>query len=187
MAPTIRMRSGQRQRPAWSSCGGPSRKHWRALRQVRRCFIQVLKFSRGASHSALSLRLPEALGTLTISLRLRQIDVGELMGIKLAEREPSLGTLIPSHHRRPRASAVAVSLITVINDCPPLRYVEFVSSAPMGAKRFLRTPEVRIPHMTRNHLPSLNALVAFETFGRLGRMTLAADELCVSHGAISRY
>ncbi|MBO9709099.1 MAG: LysR family transcriptional regulator [Caulobacter sp.] len=35
-------------------------------------------------------------------------------------------------------------------------------------------------------LPPLNALRAFEAFGRRGRMTLAADELCVTHGAVSR-
>ncbi|HZB38391.1 MAG TPA: LysR family transcriptional regulator, partial [Beijerinckiaceae bacterium] len=35
-------------------------------------------------------------------------------------------------------------------------------------------------------LPSLNALRAFEAAGRLGRMTLAAEELCVTHGAVSR-
>ncbi|USQ94728.1 LysR substrate-binding domain-containing protein [Caulobacter sp. RL271] len=40
--------------------------------------------------------------------------------------------------------------------------------------------------MARRHLPSLNALRAFEAFGRHGRMTLAADELCVTHGAVSR-
>lgn len=40
--------------------------------------------------------------------------------------------------------------------------------------------------MARRQLPSLNALRAFEAFGRHGRMTLAADELCVTHGAISR-
>jgi LysR family transcriptional regulator, glycine cleavage system transcriptional activator len=40
--------------------------------------------------------------------------------------------------------------------------------------------------MTRRQLPSLNALRAFEAFGRHGRMTLAADELCVTHGAVSR-
>jgi LysR family transcriptional regulator, glycine cleavage system transcriptional activator len=34
--------------------------------------------------------------------------------------------------------------------------------------------------------PSLNALRAFETMARLGSMTLAAHELGVSHGAISR-
>lgn len=39
--------------------------------------------------------------------------------------------------------------------------------------------------MTR-HMPSLNALRAFEAAGRLGRMTLAADELNVTHSAISR-
>jgi len=35
-------------------------------------------------------------------------------------------------------------------------------------------------------LPSLTALRAFEAFARLGQMTLAADELCVTHGAVSR-
>jgi DNA-binding transcriptional LysR family regulator len=40
--------------------------------------------------------------------------------------------------------------------------------------------------MAGRSLPSLNALRAFEAFGRRGRMTLAADELCVTHGAISR-
>ena len=35
-------------------------------------------------------------------------------------------------------------------------------------------------------LPSLNALRAFEAAGRRGRMTLAADELNVTHSAISR-
>ena len=41
--------------------------------------------------------------------------------------------------------------------------------------------------MPRRRLPSLNALVAFESAARLGRMTLAADELAVTHGAISRH
>lgn len=36
------------------------------------------------------------------------------------------------------------------------------------------------------HLPSLNALRAFEATARLGRMTVAATELSVTHGAISR-
>jgi DNA-binding transcriptional LysR family regulator len=40
--------------------------------------------------------------------------------------------------------------------------------------------------MTRRRLPSLNALLAFEAAGRLGRMTLAGDELGVTHGAVSR-
>ncbi len=35
-------------------------------------------------------------------------------------------------------------------------------------------------------LPSLNALRTFEAVARLGRMTAAADELCVTHGAVSR-
>jgi len=34
--------------------------------------------------------------------------------------------------------------------------------------------------------PSLNALRAFEATARLRSMTLAADELCVTHGAVSR-
>jgi DNA-binding transcriptional LysR family regulator len=40
--------------------------------------------------------------------------------------------------------------------------------------------------MAARSLPPLNALRAFEAFGRRSRMTLAADELCVTHGAISR-
>jgi DNA-binding transcriptional LysR family regulator len=35
-------------------------------------------------------------------------------------------------------------------------------------------------------LPSLSALTAFEAFARHGRMTRAADELFVTHGAVSR-
>lgn len=38
----------------------------------------------------------------------------------------------------------------------------------------------------QNPRPSLNALRAFETVARLRSMTLAANELCVTHGAISR-
>ena len=38
----------------------------------------------------------------------------------------------------------------------------------------------------RRHLPSFAALRAFEAFARRGRMSLAADELCVTHGAVSR-
>ncbi|MCB8821651.1 LysR substrate-binding domain-containing protein [Microvirga rosea] len=40
--------------------------------------------------------------------------------------------------------------------------------------------------MASRRLPSLNALAAFEAAARLGRMTLAAEELAVTHGAISR-
>jgi DNA-binding transcriptional LysR family regulator len=40
--------------------------------------------------------------------------------------------------------------------------------------------------MARRTLPPLNALRAFEAFARQGRMTAAAEELCVTHGAISR-
>ena len=38
----------------------------------------------------------------------------------------------------------------------------------------------------RRALPPLNALRAFEAFGRHGKMTAAADELFVTHGAVSR-
>ncbi|MFN3515093.1 MAG: LysR substrate-binding domain-containing protein [Phenylobacterium sp.] len=40
--------------------------------------------------------------------------------------------------------------------------------------------------MPKRTLPPLTALRAFEAFARLGRMNLAADELCVTHGAVSR-
>jgi DNA-binding transcriptional LysR family regulator len=40
--------------------------------------------------------------------------------------------------------------------------------------------------MPRRRLPSLKALAAFEAAGRRGRMTLAATELGVTHGAVSR-
>ncbi|WP_414473394.1 LysR family transcriptional regulator [Microvirga sp. M2] len=40
--------------------------------------------------------------------------------------------------------------------------------------------------MSRRRLPSLNALAAFEAAARLGRMTLAAEELSVTHGAVSK-
>ena len=38
----------------------------------------------------------------------------------------------------------------------------------------------------RRRIPSLNALRAFEAAGRMGRMKLAAEELCVTHGAVSK-
>lgn len=41
--------------------------------------------------------------------------------------------------------------------------------------------------MAQRRLPSLNALAAFEAAARLGRMTLAAEEMSVTHGAISRH
>jgi DNA-binding transcriptional LysR family regulator len=40
--------------------------------------------------------------------------------------------------------------------------------------------------MSRRSLPSLTGLRAFEAFARLGSMTAAAGELCVTHGAVSR-
>ena len=38
----------------------------------------------------------------------------------------------------------------------------------------------------RRELPPLNALRAFEATARLGSLSAAADELCVTHGAVSR-
>ncbi|MGZ3274396.1 MAG: LysR substrate-binding domain-containing protein [Caulobacteraceae bacterium] len=43
-----------------------------------------------------------------------------------------------------------------------------------------------MPPPRRRALPPLNALRAFEAFGRHGKMTSAADELFVTHGAVSR-
>src|SRR6187399_2888696 len=40
--------------------------------------------------------------------------------------------------------------------------------------------------MAKRRLLPLTALRAFEAFARRGQMTLAADELCVTHGAVSR-
>lgn len=40
--------------------------------------------------------------------------------------------------------------------------------------------------MTDRRLPSLTGLRAFEAFARRGSMTRAAEELCVTHGAVSR-
>jgi LysR family glycine cleavage system transcriptional activator len=40
--------------------------------------------------------------------------------------------------------------------------------------------------MSRRPIPSLTGLRAFEAFARLGSMTRAAEELCVTHGAVSR-
>ncbi|WP_343711847.1 LysR substrate-binding domain-containing protein [Inquilinus sp.] len=40
--------------------------------------------------------------------------------------------------------------------------------------------------MVRRRLPSLKALQAFEAFARAGSMVRAAEELCVTHGAVSR-
>lgn len=41
-------------------------------------------------------------------------------------------------------------------------------------------------HMMRRSTPSLTSLRAFEAYARLGRLVDAADELCVTHGAVSR-
>ena len=41
-------------------------------------------------------------------------------------------------------------------------------------------------NLTRVAMPSLNALRAFEAMGRTGRVTLAAEELHVTHSAVSR-
>jgi LysR family transcriptional regulator, glycine cleavage system transcriptional activator len=40
--------------------------------------------------------------------------------------------------------------------------------------------------MAKRRLLPLTALRAFEAFARHGKMSLAADELCVTHGAVSR-
>lgn len=40
--------------------------------------------------------------------------------------------------------------------------------------------------MPRRVLPSLTGLRAFEAFARLGSMTAAANDLCITHGAVSR-
>jgi DNA-binding transcriptional LysR family regulator len=40
--------------------------------------------------------------------------------------------------------------------------------------------------MAKRRLLPLTALRAFEAFSRYGKMSLAADELCVTHGAVSR-
>lgn len=40
--------------------------------------------------------------------------------------------------------------------------------------------------MPRRRLPPLTGLRAFEAFARAGSMTLAVEELCVTHGAVSR-
>jgi DNA-binding transcriptional LysR family regulator len=45
---------------------------------------------------------------------------------------------------------------------------------------------VRESHIKRGAPPPLNALRTFEAFARHGSMTRAADELCVTHGAVSR-
>ncbi|MGK9170998.1 LysR family transcriptional regulator [Inquilinus limosus] len=46
--------------------------------------------------------------------------------------------------------------------------------------------DVSWDHMVRRRLPSLKSLQAFEAFARVGSMVRAADELCVTHGAVSR-
>jgi len=40
--------------------------------------------------------------------------------------------------------------------------------------------------MSRSRLPPLNAIKAFEAAARLGSFTRAAEELNVTHGAVSR-
>jgi LysR family transcriptional regulator, glycine cleavage system transcriptional activator len=42
------------------------------------------------------------------------------------------------------------------------------------------------PNLTSSPLPSLNAMRAFEAMARTGRVTLAAEELNVTHSAVSR-
>jgi LysR family transcriptional regulator, glycine cleavage system transcriptional activator len=55
----------------------------------------------------------------------------------------------------------------------------------LADKRHCRTLEVHKTHMARRRYP-LNALRAFEAAGRHGRMSQAADELHVTHSAVSR-
>jgi DNA-binding transcriptional LysR family regulator len=61
-----------------------------------------------------------------------------------------------------------------------------MSFARRGQRRDAAAQRDRNAQMPkRRHLP-LTALRAFEAFARHGRMSLAADELCVTHGAVSR-
>src|SRR5215469_1732431 len=54
-------------------------------------------------------------------------------------------------------------------------------------KRLVLTSHVRKTHgMVRRRLPPLNAIKAFEAAARLGTFTRAAQELNVTHGAVSR-
>jgi LysR family transcriptional regulator, glycine cleavage system transcriptional activator len=57
----------------------------------------------------------------------------------------------------------------------------------MHDKRLVLTPGVRKAHtVMRPRLPPLNAIKAFEAAARLGSFSSAAEELNVTHGAVSR-
>src|ERR1700760_3202418 len=58
-------------------------------------------------------------------------------------------------------------------------------AAPASSYIAVNACELRSHMAKRSQLP-LTALRAFEAFARLGKMSLAADELCVTHGAVSR-
>ncbi len=55
---------------------------------------------------------------------------------------------------------------------------------PLRVKRHIRS--IMFENLTSGGLPSLNALRAFEAMARTGRATLAAEELGVTHSAVSR-
>lgn len=59
-----------------------------------------------------------------------------------------------------------------------------MAGLPFGEKRLIRS--LLFEKLTSSPLPSLNALRAFEAVARTGRMTLAAEELNVTHSAVSR-
>jgi DNA-binding transcriptional LysR family regulator len=69
----------------------------------------------------------------------------------------------------------------------PQQACTLVSHHALPDNRDHLTEYVCFSHMGRRRLPSLNALVAFEASARLGRMTLAAEELAVTHSAVSRH
>src|ERR1700738_2680116 len=57
----------------------------------------------------------------------------------------------------------------------------------LDEKRLVLTTAVRKTHsVSRSRLPPLNAIKAFEAAARLGSFTRAAEELSVTHGAVSR-
>jgi DNA-binding transcriptional LysR family regulator len=59
---------------------------------------------------------------------------------------------------------------------------------PCSRRKAIRSPPfVRKTHMSARELPPLNALRAFEATARLGSVSRAAEELHVTHGAVSRH
>ena len=56
--------------------------------------------------------------------------------------------------------------------------------APAAAKRYLFASFVNLAHMARR-LPPLSTLRPFEAAARLERFTRAAEELHLTHGAVS--